>query len=95
MTTLRINTRETNSVNKKRQNRIIGKRAEKNFAGHASNTIGAKIDYMIKNDNFTKKQIQTFAGTKMSKVNSHIHHLRKDKNFTVIIDKTTKIVSFG
>lgn len=92
---INIRTRETRSINEKRQQRIIGKRAKKNFAGHHMNTIGAKIDNMIKNDNFTKTEIKEFAGTKMSKVNSHIHHLRKDRHFVVVIDKMTKIVSFG
>lgn len=90
-----IRTRETNSVNHKLQQRVIGKRKVKNFADHYINTIGAKIDDMIKEANFTKKQIEAYAGTKMSKVNSHIHHLRKARNFIVLIDKKTKVVSFG
>lgn len=90
-----IRTRETASVNDKRQQRSLGRRTEKNFAGHHLNSIAAKIDEMIKNENFTKKQIVSFAGTKMSRVNAHIHHLRKTKGFTVNIDKTTKIVKFA
>jgi outer membrane biosynthesis protein TonB len=85
----------TRSTNGKTQQRMVGSRKFKNNYGHFYGTIGSKIDRLIENGAFTKKQIQNYAGTKMSKVNSHISHLRKDVKKEIVIDPKTKKVSFG
>ncbi len=85
----------TRSTHGKMQQRSTGTRRLKNEYGHFIGTIGAKIDMLIGQGCWTKKQIEASAGTKMSKVNSHINHLRKEKGFLVDIVKGTKIVKFA
>lgn len=85
----------TGSTHGKLQQRVTGSRKIKNPFGHFYGTIGSKIDRLIENGAFTKKQIETYAGTKMTKVNSHIAHLRRDVKKVVVIDPKTKKVSFG
>jgi len=86
----------TRSTHGKMQQRTTGSRRIKNNWGHFEGSIAAKIDTLISNANFTKKQIMTYSASgKMSRVNAHINHLRKVKGYPVKIDETTKIVSFA
>ena len=82
------------STHGKMQQRMVGKRKFKNAYGHYYGTIGSKIDRLIENGAFTKKQIETYSGTKMSKVNSHIAHLRRDVKKVVIFDEKKRVL-FG
>lgn len=78
---------EKRACNNADQNRCLIKRSEagRNWLGHTVGSIGDKIDKLIQEGKWSKKDIESLAGTKMSKVNSHIHHLRKEKGQSVNI----------
>lgn len=76
---------ETGSIGGKIQQRTVGTRTVRNAWGHFEGTIGSKIDSLINQGIYTKKEIEVLGGTKMSKVNSHIAHLRKEKGFDVVL----------
>ncbi len=81
----------TRSTHGKTQQRMVGRRAIKNPHGHFYGTIGSKIDRLIENGAFTKRQIEAYAGTKMSKVNSHIAHLKRDVKRVIVIDQNKRV----